>query len=186
MGSRTLSSLVHLLGCPGDNKNARPKTGQGLSLATLKGKPLTSHGSCTMVTAQTSGGRHTHCKRVEFVAGSGTGSSTACRRRNQMSCSGKKPWTVQMEHWDRHVGPPGEDFRLELEMDDREIWNKTKFEAAVCHEIGHLLGLNHTSNSGNLMSTYLAPNILKPTPADIQAVRNAGYGTPLPSQTTTH
>ena len=67
-----------------------------------------------------------------------------------------------------HVGnPPGAFSLLELEIDDR-LWEPRLFFNAVCHEIGHVIGIDHTS-PGFLMSEII-PNdqVLGPTEHDIQ------------------
>jgi len=67
---------------------------------------------------------------------------------------------------DAHVGPP-ERARLELRFDRAEQWTDAKFEGTACHEIGHLLGLTHTGQAGQLMSSSLA-TIITPQDEDTQ------------------
>lgn len=68
---------------------------------------------------------------------------------------------------DAHVGPP-ERTRLELRFDRAESWTDAKFEGTACHEIGHLLGLAHTGQAGQLMSSSLASFV---TPQDEDRAR---------------
>lgn len=66
---------------------------------------------------------------------------------------------------------------LELEMDAGELWNPTSFEGALCHEIGHLMGLDHNSTPGTLMNAVIAHGVTKPKVEDAQKAR-AKYGMP--------
>lgn len=53
---------------------------------------------------------------------------------------------------DAHIGPHP-DFVLDLRIDKGEIWeDRRKFRAAICHEIGHLIGLGHTDTPSQLMN----------------------------------
>jgi hypothetical protein len=38
-----------------------------------------------------------------------------------------------------------------LKIDNEETWTPAKFKFAMCHELGHILGLEHTTNPGDLM-----------------------------------
>ncbi|MBC8354951.1 MAG: matrixin family metalloprotease [Planctomycetes bacterium] len=68
---------------------------------------------------------------------------------------------------DAHIGP-SDGFQLELRIDDSEVWDtEHKFEAAICHEIGHLIGLQHTSTPGQLMNSTVG-TAAKPQTEDIE------------------
>ncbi len=56
------------------------------------------------------------------------------------------------------------------------FWNTSSFLAVASHEIGHALGLSHTSVSGSLMEPYYNPSITTPQTDDINGIR-AIYGT---------
>lgn len=64
-----------------------------------------------------------------------------------------------------HVGPPGNSV-LELQMDDRPNWNEDLFFNAICHEIGHLLGLTHSGNPADLMYPQIPQGVNGPTSRD--------------------
>ena len=56
---------------------------------------------------------------------------------------------------DAHIGPAS-GFLLQLRIDKSETWDtEQKFESAICHEIGHLLGLVHSSTPNQLMNTHV-------------------------------
>lgn len=77
-----------------------------------------------------------------------------------------------------HVGPPS-GVVLELEMDDKQNWTAPKFEGAICHEIGHILGLSHSS-PGNLMSEVIPDGVIKPTSHDGQRAAALAHLGPPP------
>lgn len=54
-----------------------------------------------------------------------------------------------------HVGAPPSKFVLEIEMDRSRTWDPVLFEGAVAHEIGHVLGLEHQTVPGLLMSEHV-------------------------------
>ncbi len=79
---------------------------------------------------------------------------------------------------DADVGPPPGNRILELHIDKGEIFDTAfKFEATMAHEIGHLLGLDHTSAPGQLMGPRLS-TFKAPQKEDIDRVRSIGWGLP--------
>ena len=65
-----------------------------------------------------------------------------------------------------HVGPPL-GFIAEIDMDKGQNWDSALYEGALCHEIGHVLGLQH-EGTGNLMSEILPRGLTKPNARDAQ------------------
>lgn len=70
-----------------------------------------------------------------------------------------------------HVGGPRITQRLECKMDDREPWDEELFTAALCHELGHILGLQHSDTPGQLMNPFLSGKVLEPKDGDTAALR---------------
>ncbi|QDU05695.1 Matrixin [Gimesia chilikensis] len=77
------------------------------------------------------------------------------------------------------VGTSTTDY-LEVEMDSTRNWTTDLFLGAVAHEIGHILGLEHSPSKGNLMSERISPGIKGPLPDDALRARNLPYSGPPP------
>lgn len=69
---------------------------------------------------------------------------------------------------DATVGPP--DIKQnDLKFDSTESsWDTVKFRYTCVHEIGHILGLEHTPESGQIMSSVRQRDITNPTDADVK------------------
>ena len=67
-------------------------------------------------------------------------------------------------------------------FDSSEIqtWSSSQFLAVATHEIGHALGLAHTTIGGSLMNPYYNPSITTPQSDDIAGIRYI-YGTGAPA-----
>ncbi len=72
---------------------------------------------------------------------------------------------------DANVGPP--DIKQnDLRFDSKEgTWDSVKFRYACVHEIGHILGLEHTQASGQIMSVVRQKTIADPTPQDVERLK---------------
>ena len=82
---------------------------------------------------------------------------------------------------DAHVGPPnGMVFHLRIDSGEDGTWTKRKFRGTMTHEIGHLLGLQHSSVGGQLMSPFYDDNVVEPTVADVDRLLALGYQRPSP------
>ena len=66
------------------------------------------------------------------------------------------------------VGPP-RGRQLDLSFDVNEQWTPFRFQATAAHELGHILGLNHTAVPNQLMNDTLHDNIMLPQTDDIKA-----------------
>jgi hypothetical protein len=67
-------------------------------------------------------------------------------------------------------------------FDNAEQLDDATMVACMCHELGHALGLGH-STPGNLMAPILDPTITKPQPGDIAELQ-ARYGAPAAAPNT--
>jgi hypothetical protein len=80
--------------------------------------------------------------------------------------------------------PPQQNFKGQLLMrfDEDETWTKVGANRGIylrnvaCHEIGHLLGLEHSNESSALMAPFYSPNIVKPQNNDDVTRIRAIYG----------
>lgn len=63
---------------------------------------------------------------------------------------------------DAHKGPP-DMTKNELRFDSSEEWTADKFRYAAVHEMGHILGLDHTDLPGHIMSVRRQDGPGKPT-----------------------
>ncbi|MBC8289084.1 MAG: matrixin family metalloprotease [Planctomycetes bacterium] len=84
---------------------------------------------------------------------------------------------------DATVGPPNQR-RNDIKFDSSEsiTWEEDKFLYTCIHEIGHVLGLQHTAEKGQIMSTVRQKGLVEPTKKDIEnllKVRN-GWWKPRP------
>ncbi len=81
-----------------------------------------------------------------------------------------------------HVGPPN-GFVLELDIDSGHSWNPTRYQGAMCHEIGHIIGLrDHTPGDGHLMSASIREGIVEPSEEDARRARNLPHLGPPPDR----
>lgn len=76
--------------------------------------------------------------------------------------------------------------QLHMKFDLSETWSDSPSERGIlmlnvaCHEIGHLLGLEHSSVRGALMAPFYDPNIAKPVQRDDISRIVGLYGHPKP------
>lgn len=71
----------------------------------------------------------------------------------------------------------GTDSQKHQWYDDAEAWTEASFRLAVMsHELGHVLGLGHSGDPGDLMAPYLRPGgPTAPTAGDVAALLRLGY-----------
>lgn len=80
--------------------------------------------------------------------------------------------------------PKGDDRQLMMRFDVDELWVRSGsdrgilFRNVACHEIGHLLGLDHSSVRTALMAPYYAPGVAAPQANDDVVQIRALYGPP--------
>lgn len=78
--------------------------------------------------------------------------------------------------------------QLLCKFDQGETWVKDLSSRGIlllnvaCHEIGHLLGLDHSRDSNDLMAPFYKPGISKPQVGDINRIQRL-YGKPTDSPT---
>ncbi|MBC7816976.1 MAG: matrixin family metalloprotease [Planctomycetaceae bacterium] len=83
------------------------------------------------------------------------------------------------------VGPgPGGSVVSDLFIDRSEVWTPDKFQATICHEVGHLLGLEHIESADALMFGTLQyagnlPKFIEPQSLDIM-VAEQKWGPAIP------
>lgn len=70
-----------------------------------------------------------------------------------------------------HIGGPHVHARLECTMDERELWTPRRFAGALCHELGHILGLTHSDTPGQLMNPVMHADITVPQAEDASRLR---------------
>ena len=104
----------------------------------------------------------------------------------------------QSHHFDGPLGtlawaylPPKNDYigQLLMKFDTDEVWTKDAeargmlLRNVAAHEIGHILGLSHSSVDTALMAPYYAANVFCPQEDDIIRIQEL-YGKPRPSDET--
>lgn len=100
----------------------------------------------------------------------GDGSSPVSRKPNV---------TIKMDRIDGDGGilgrapcaGPGNFKDLVVILDKFESWHPDLFQAAACHEFGHILGLDHSSSSDQLMSPIIRHGVVLPLDEDIQRIQ---------------
>lgn len=104
---------------------------------------------------------------ADIVIGTGRG-----RQSNFDGPSGTLAWAYL---------PNGQDGQLQMRFDLDETWTRSATDRGVlyrnvaCHELGHLLGLDHSQQRAALMAPYYAPGVVTPQPDDARRARDL-YG----------
>ena len=83
-----------------------------------------------------------------------------------------------------HIGGPAISQQLTLRLDRDEPWDVSLFLGTVTHELGHILGLKHSSTQSQLMNPFLnlTERILEPREEDIKRIKDMWGAATAPGQ----